>query len=270
MAINWLAALVAIMLAGAQSAQQQSGQRNNWPCGARIDPAYFHIAEGTGGHLFLLAPFELADSASLMIAADQHPQTLFRLAGPITPGTHEFRVPIDSSIESVLFSISVQCLQSADVFDPSGTPPSGDGVSDHSNFRAERMVVVRRPRPGTWTLRVGGSGIAAVMVQAQTGIALTNIEFAPSSGGDFRPLPAAGVENAIRFRLSGAVTDLQASVVDAAFKPLARLPLTADGSEGTFTSRFSPGPDGFRIVVAGRDGQELPFQRVHPALFTAR
>ena len=127
------AAILAVpIFVGAQ--QQGARPRGNWPCRARIDPSYFRVAEGTGGHLLLLAPEEIADSATLLTALEGHPQTLLRLAGSLTPGLHEFQVPVDPSVESVLFSISVQCLQVADIVRPSGAaprparggPPSGD------------------------------------------------------------------------------------------------------------------------------------------------
>ena len=250
--------------------QQRAAPQSNWPCGAHVDPAYFQIAEGTGGHLFLLAPFEIANSAPLIIAEGDHPQTIFRLAGSIRPGVHDFTVPIDSSVEGVLFSISVQCLQTADVLDPSGVPVTGDGVTDYADFRAERMVVVRQPRAGNWTLRASGNGLAGVMVQARTGIGLSRVEFSQPSGGPARPAPIAGTENVVRIHVSGAAGDVQASIVNAAFRTLARLPLTAVDDAGTFESRFTPGSEAFRVVVSGSDAQGLPFQRVHAPLLTAR
>jgi hypothetical protein len=252
---------------GAQ--QQASAARSNWPCGARVDPAYFHLSEATGGHLFLLAPFEIGDSAPLLLALDQHPQTVLRIAGSITPGVHQFQVPIDSSVDSVVFSISVQCLQNAEVLRPSGDLASGPDVTDYANFRAERMVIVQHPSPGTWTLRAGGSGLAGVMVQATSGIALTRVEFA-APGADFRPTPTAGVENTLRLSVSGEARDLQASMINAAARTIAHLALTAGDDDATFTSRFTPGADAFRISVSGRDTRGLPFQRVHPMLLTAR
>jgi len=165
------AAAIAVPLSsGAQSAvgpalrqdgQQTSNARGGFPCGARLDPSYFQVTEGSGGHLLLLAPGEIADAGALLAEFDKHRQTIFRLAGTINPGVHEFRVPIDSSVESVLFSISIQCLQTADVARPSGAPlAGGEGVIDFANFRAERMVITARPEPGIWTIRVAGSGLA--------------------------------------------------------------------------------------------------------------
>jgi hypothetical protein len=94
-------------------AQQQAPSPRAWPCGGRLDPSYFRVAEGSGGQLLLLAPDEIADSTPVLLAITSHPQTIFRLAGSITPGLNDFQIPIDSSVESVVFSVSVQCLEAA-------------------------------------------------------------------------------------------------------------------------------------------------------------
>jgi len=49
------------LLIGAQ--QQASRPRGDWPCGARLDPSYFQVAEGSGGHLLLLAPEEISETS---------------------------------------------------------------------------------------------------------------------------------------------------------------------------------------------------------------
>ena len=253
-------------LVGAQ--QQPSNPRAGWPCGARLDPSYFRVAEGSGGHLLLLAPAEVGDSAALLTAFGAHPQTLFRLAGEIKAGLHEFRVPIDSSVESVLFSISVQCLQAADVARPSGALVGGADVTDLSNFSAERMVIVGRPEPGVWTIRAAGSGIAGVMVQGRSALGIAQVEFAAIGSTVFTPMPLAGVENAVRIGLSGHATQVTASLVNGAFRRIAPLPLRAGETESSYVSRFTPGTEGFRVLVEGKDPDGVPFQRVHAPLFT--
>jgi hypothetical protein len=263
------AAAVAVPLStGAQ--QQSSPARAGWPCGARLDPAYFRVAEGSGGHLLLLAPAEIADSAALLTAFGNHPQTMFRLAGAITPGLHEFHVPIDSSVESVLFSISVQCLQAADVARPSGALlVSGDGVTDLSNFVAERMMIVKRPEPGVWTIRAAGSGIAGVMVQGRSALGISQVQFAAVGSTAFTRVPLAGVENVVRIGIDGPATQVTASLVNGGFRRIAPLPLTAGETERSYLSRFTPGTEGFRVMVEGTDADGVPFQRVHAPLFTA-
>jgi hypothetical protein len=267
---GWLVAAAALAVPALTGAQQQApNTRGGWPCGTRLDPSYFRVAEGSGGHLLLLAPAEIADSAELLTAFGNHPQTIFRLAGAINPGLHEFQVPIDSTVESVLFSISVQCLQAADVARPSGAPlVGGEGVTDLSNFRAERMMIVKRPEPGVWTIRAAGSGIAGVMVQGRSALGISQVQFAAAGSTAFTRVPLAGVENVVRIGIDGPATQVTASLVNSGFRRIAPLPLTAGETERAYESRFTPGAEGFRVMVEGKDAGGVPFQRVHAPLFT--
>ena len=265
--MKWFAAVAVFIAPIAVGAQQQApNTRAGFPCGARLDPSYFRIAEGTGGHLLLLAPEEIGDSAALLTAFGDHPQTIFRLAGSMNPGLHEFNVPIDSTVESVLFSISVQCLQTADVVRPSGAIAIGDDVTDLPNFRAQHMVIVRRPEPGMWTMRVAGSGISGVIVQARSGIGMSQPEFAAAPQTTFTAIPKTGAANVLRIRMSGRVSDLRASLVSGQFTPLAELPLAVGETEGQYVSRFTPGTEAFRLLVTGNDAAGLPFQRMSAPL----
>ena len=254
----------------AHGPQQQANTRANWPCGARLDPAYFQGAEGTGGQLLLLAPSEMVGSFDLLRAFEANPETLFRLGGTINPGVHEFHVPIDASVESAMFSISVQCLQTAEVLRPSGAPAAGDGVSDLSSFLAMRMVVVKKPEPGVWTVRVSGSGVAGVIVKARSEIQLAEVAFAPVGTSAFKNVPAAGIENVVRLRVLGRLDRVESALVDAASRTIARLPLESSGTDGEYRSRFTPGVDGFRVMITGTAGDGTGVQRVQASLLTAR
>jgi hypothetical protein len=263
-----LALAIAFLFGGTQ--QQSSNPRAGWPCGARLDPSYFQIAEGSGGHLLLLSPEEIADSTALLTAFGHHSQTIFRLAGSMTPGPHEFRVPIDPSVESVLFSVSVQCLQTVDVVQPSGLPASGEEVTTLSNFRAERMMIIKRPEPGVWTVSVSGSGVAGVVVQARTAIGISDVQFAPAQSGSFTAIPSAGVENAVRIRLGGNLAGMQASLVSGVLAPIAKLPLEVNETDGSYRSHFTPGQAGFRVLIVGKDSEGHVIQRMNAPLITAR
>ncbi len=220
--------------------------------------------------MLLLAPSEMGDPASvkLMTTPDGYPQTILRSAGTINPGTHEFKVPIDPSVESVVFSIAVQCLQTADVIRPSGEIASGDGVTDLGNFIANRMVIVNRPAAGVWTIRVGGSGLAGVVVKARSALQ-TRVEFVPPGGSQPSPGPFAGVENTVLISIGGHPSRVEAAIVNGASKEIAALALTAV-EDGVFTARFTPGADPFRVMIRGTDASGAPFQRVQAALHQAR
>lgn len=262
-----LAVTAAGMLA---SQQQQPNTRANWPCGARVDPSYFRLAEGTGGQLLLLAPSEIAGSTELSAAFDAHAETIFRLGGTINAGVHDFHVPIDGSVESAMFSISVQCLQTAEVLRPSGAAAVGSGVTDLANFLATRMVIVAKPDPGVWTVRMSGSGLAGVMVKARSAVHIADVEFAPAGTTAFTRLPAAGVENLVRIHVRGRIVAPEAALVDAVSKDIGPLPLEAGGADGVYQSRFTPGVDGFRVALRGSGEDGTPLQRVYAPLFTAR
>ena len=265
---GWL--LAATVLAATSTGQQEtSNARAGWPCGGRLDPSYFAVAEGSGGHLLLVAPDELVGSGALLTAFSDHAQTIFRLAGTVNPGLHEFQVPIDSSVESVLFSISVQCLQTAEVLRPSGTLVGGADATDFSNFRAERMVIVKRPEPGVWTVRAAGSGIGGMMVQARTALGIARVEFAAVGGTAFTRTPLAGVENLVRIEMSGSASNVEASLVDGAFRKIAPLPLTVGDTDSTYTSRFTA-TAAFRVLVEGQDANGARFQRLYAPLFPPR
>jgi hypothetical protein len=269
--IGAVLAATVLLTVGALSAatqQQPSRARAGWPCGAPLSASYFQLAEATGGHLVLLAPSEIADSATLLTAFSDHRQTLFRVAGDLKSGIHEFRVPVDPSVDSLVVSISVQCLQTADVIDPSGVSVGGENVTDLSNFSAIRMVIVRRPAAGMWTLRAAGNGIGGVVVQARSAVGITHVEFGVSGSPEFRPLPVLGVENIVRITVSGRPQRLEASLVNAAFRTIAPLPLASGDTDATYVSRFTPGTEGFRIAVSGFGDGGAAIQRVYASLFT--
>ena len=259
------AALSAPML-GAQ--EQPAKSRGAWPCAGRVDPAFVELAEATGGRVHLFTPADVPESANEMITAlESHPQSLFRLVGDINPGVHEFRVPIESAVESVVFSISVQCLRAAEVVRPSGAPlAGGDGVTDLWNS-TQRSVIVNRPEVGVWTVRAAGTGTAGVMVQARSALGITDVQFAAGGSKVFTRDPSVDVENVVRIVLTGRATEVQASVVNAAFRRIASLVLAPGDTEGTYVSRFIPGTQPFRLLVEGKDAQGVPFQRVHALLF---
>ena len=71
----------------------------------------------------------------------------------------------------------------------------------------------------------------------------------------------------MKIRVSGHATEVHASLVNAAFRTVTQLPLEA-ADDGSYVSRFTPGPEGFRVVIAGKDSDGIAFQRVHAPFIT--
>jgi hypothetical protein len=248
-------------LAGAQD--QKPDTRIGWPCAGRPDPVYFRTAEATGGQFFMFHPSEVADSGALMAAATTHDATMLRAGGKMAPGLHEFTVPVDR-VESLLFSVSVQCLQIAEIARPSGAllQASEPGVEYHQ-FEAGRIVTVAQPDPGKWQIRASGSGLFLVIVQARSALSLAAPRFLPEGP------PRAGVQQQVRFHVGADVGEVQARLVTQGFVDVGVVPLRRERSDtwDEFVGEMTPPARTFRLVVSGRDSDGLPFQRVHAPLF---
>src|SRR5262245_15944677 len=123
---------------------QQPRSQPGWPCVGRPDPTYFSIAEATGGQLFLFDKSEVAESALLSVSSRRYEDTLLRVAGSLIDGRHELPFPIDSAVDDVMFSVSLQCLQSVDIVTPSGQLLQNT-VGELHTFHAGRIVTLPQP-----------------------------------------------------------------------------------------------------------------------------
>ena len=107
-----------------------------------------------------------------------------------------------------------------------------------------------------------------MVVQARSAIGIAQVEFAPVQSGTFKATPAAGVGNAVRIRVRGEASEVQASLVNGGLQPIARLPREASETTDWYISRFTPGTEGFRVLIVGKDAQGFAFQRMYAPLLT--
>src|SRR6476469_6512661 len=118
------ACLISCLCAASLCAQQQvPASRPGWPCvaGRAIDPTYVRTAEATGGQVFLFDRSEAGRSMILMQYSGKHEDTIFRSTGTLSTGSREFTFPVDSTIESLMVTVTLQCLQSITVLRPTNT-----------------------------------------------------------------------------------------------------------------------------------------------------
>ncbi len=273
--------LVVVSISSVLVAQdQQPRSRPGWPCVGKPDPSYFTVAEGSGGQVFLFDPSEVGESSALMIGAMKHEETVYRAAGTLAEGVHEFSIPVDSAIESAMFSVSLQCLQVVEIVRPSGDElrANDPGVEDHQ-FQAGRIVTLPNPTPGAWTVRVAGKGMFFLVLQAKSELTLDRVAFVEPGGrpgheGLFpiKGAPRRGVAQKLEVEMSGAFRNPRFRFVTSAAELIQELPLEAqEGSSGeqSFLGDVTPSARQFRLAVSGQDGRGFPFQRVHAPLFTA-
>ena len=261
----------------ARGQDQQPSDQPDWPCVGRPDPSYVRVAEATGGQVFLFHPSELGGAGALVLGAKEE-ETLFRAAASLDDGMHEFTIPVDGTVESMRVSVSLQCLQIAEIARPDGSlVQAADPSVEYHQFQAGLIVVAQRPAPGAWRVRVSGRGLFFLVVQGRSGVSLESVEFVRLAGGPghegFFPTgrpPEAGVPQTLHISLSRPLTGVRARLVTAAFRELQPLALRPDASTDEaqeFVAEFTPPRGAFRVVVSGADEGGLPLQRVYPRLF---
>jgi hypothetical protein len=242
----------------------QTRPRTNWPCTGKersFDPSYARLSEGTGGHLFLSDPSELGAVTQLAVGDMRHKESVVRVTGRLA-GALTVNVPVDSTIDSLFVAVTVQCFQDAQLLGPAGEairPEDAPGGEDHW-YRAGRIAVVPKPKPGAWLLQLAGTGFYSVAVQASSPLAIGGTTFEHG-------LPRPGTQTA-SVSVSGDVRMPTVNVITAMGEPLNPWPLEPSASnpgrlEGTITLDRDRT---FRVMVLGTDAAGLVVQRVDPRL----
>ena len=267
MRFTLLLAACVCLPAAAAAQQRQSGQspRPGWPCAGKVDPAYVHVAEGTGGKVLLFHPTELEGMVFDSAASRQHDETIFRSAGQLADQTHELLVPIDSTIESVYFIVSVQCLQVVTLITPSGEElPIGMPGVEYHQFESVRLFVIPRPAPGVWKVIAAGRGFFSMIVTAKTELRLDEVSF-----WEKPPTKAVALEATVR----GAFRQAAFHFVAGNGELIESLHLDVGDESGD--RRKYAGPvtrprADFRVAVTGLDPNGFPFQRMESRLSDGR
>ena len=151
---------------------------------------------------------------------------------------------------------------------PSGAAASGDDVVDLSNFRAERMVIVKRPESGMWTLRLSGSGVSGCRCAGAQHDRDRRRSIRVGSKHELHGVSDSGRGECREDPHPRPRPGDPASIVSGVFLPLAPLPLEHDETDGSYLSRFTPGSEGVRVLIVGKDYDGVVFQRMYAPLIT--
>ena len=255
----FLAACVCLPFeAVAQPASSQQSSRPGWPCAGKVDPVYVTTAEATGGKVMLFHPTEVEGAALDSRASRAHDETVFRAAGQLAEESYELMIPIDSTIESAYFFVSVQCLQAITLTTPTGQElVTGAAGVEYHQFEAVRLFVVPRPAPGVWKVTAAGRGFFSMIVTAKSDLSLDNVVF------------ANGLAEAT---LSGSVRQVGFQFVAGNGAPIQAVQLNLDAESPerrTYRAQVSKPGVNFRLAVSGMDANGFPFQRMEGRLTLA-
>lgn len=195
-------------------------------------PAFFKLAEDSGGQMFVLAPDEATRLAQLNQALSEPGLTrLTQQSFELEGAAQDVVFLVDSLLEKLVVSVSGITADgmppdastgnddptyAATLEDPSGgnvAAGSAGTFVTHTTFGT--ITKIDRPQPGVWKVRLSGSGHARVVVEGVSSlslVSLTLLEQQPENPqSDYFPLkgsPLAGGTYKANARLRGEVSAL--------------------------------------------------------------
>lgn len=253
----------------ARAQEQQARRQPGWPCAGTVDRNYARTAEATGGKVLLFRKGEIGGAVYDTTASSQHPETVFRASAQVTEGTYEVDVPIDSTIESAYFFVSLQCLESVEIVRASGDTLAANSPDvEYHRYTSVHMATVRQPLPGSWRIKVRGRGVVSVVVSARTDLRLDNVRF--TDGGEpvrFAAKRAGPVH--VETRISDAADRVTFQFMSSGGAIMSPVDLDllqdADGYR-TYGGDVTLPETEFRLAVSGADPRGFAFQRVQSHL----
>lgn len=264
-----------LLLASALHAQTgQQGPRSEWPCvaGRAVDPAYLETSESTGGQLFLLQKNDIGRAGLFLSASYTHPATVERAVGTLS-GKRDFSFPVDSTVQSLLVMVSLQCRTAIGVFRPSGAEMTAANSAQSEDLQAGKILKIDNPEPGMWTVRLEGTGVFVVSAQAKSDLQIGEINFVDPAGSEAaanRRQPRLGVKDGIRIYSTGHWSHVNLRMVDPSGEPVSNAAADAvHAGSGVVEAAIVSPVERFRIQLLGTDDAGWPVQRTYPVLFHA-
>jgi hypothetical protein len=259
-----------ILLAAAcvlRAQPRQEGPRPEWPCiaGRAVDPAYLETSESTGGQVFLFQKAEIGQTALFLSADRTHPATVLRAIGSLS-GSSEFEFPVDSSMQSLLVTASVQCRKTISLFRPSGTEMTPGNSTESVDLQASRAVRVDNPEPGNWKIRLQGTGMFVLAVRAQSALRLVGVDFVDQ--GELKSQPLFGIAQTAVAHVAGEVASLRFEMIGPNGAVISAGE-TLENADGVHRFSIAPTQERFRVRITGVDSLGWPVVRTHPILFRA-
>ncbi|MBE8988348.1 hypothetical protein [Nostoc sp. LEGE 12450] len=244
-----------------------------------IDPAYVKVAEETGGQLFFLRTSEAGSTFNLIkpqLSGNLVP--IVSVRSTLSGGSRTLDVPIDSSVESATFSVSIDSKGPIALFRPSGAEVvSGNPGVTITELSSGRIVTVNAPETGTWRLQIQGSGDFSAEAQANSSIQFNSFQFVKLTG---RPdheglFPIAGqptttTDNTGLASVFGPFNTVNFKLVSESGETIQSVNLVRGNSQAAadeFVGNFGLPATPFRVAVSGVDSKGLPYQRLFATSF---
>uniref|UniRef100_A0AAZ3Q4V4 Ig-like domain-containing protein n=1 Tax=Oncorhynchus tshawytscha TaxID=74940 RepID=A0AAZ3Q4V4_ONCTS len=248
-------------------------------CGDRSQPgyrAYEEIAATSSGQIFHLDKQQVNEVLKWVEETVQALKVHLLSSNHDSAQENQWEVPFDPSLKEVTVSLSGPAPQ-IELRDPLGTSLE-EGLTELLNIpNSARVVNLKFPRPGAWTLKVGCGGRHTLRV---TGV--SNLDFRAgfssipvSEFNHTRERPIKGVPAHVLLKCTGLKPPGQLShmeLVSGSGRSLRTLPVplpSDSGSRGLWSvPKFRTPSQSFFLKVTGKDDKGYPFQRLSSVSYT--
>ena len=147
-----------------------------------IDPEYFRVARETGGQAFVVAEsetFEATKLADFTVRPDS--VNIAHINGTLSATPTTYTVPVDSTLDSVTFSVSG--TDGAIVKRPDGsTVQPTDANVESADISGGTILSITEPVDGAWTVTVSGDGEFTIRVTGESPLRFSSFDIVQLGG----------------------------------------------------------------------------------------
>jgi hypothetical protein len=253
------------------------------------DAAFYHLAEETGGQVFVMDPKEAGGITDLADATARSDATPLLTEVRDVAGTQEVVFTTDPTIKQLTISISNE-LESPDDLEAGVFVTSAIETPDGETLDADTkgatvlklgtgaITVVQAPAPGEWKVTLEGDGRARVVVSGESALQLDAFDFVEERGraGHEGLFPISGAPLAeqaslARARLGEDVASVKVGFYSPSGERLGESAFDAgEAKDGNFFGSVVAPAEPFFVRVTGELEDGRTFQRAWSPLFRAQ
>jgi dockerin type I repeat protein len=243
-----------------------------------FDPAYFFLANNTGGQVFILNRSEAGAVTQLTdLLAGDNAADILAVSDTLSGTAKILSIPIDSDTTAVTFSFASAGGAAVQIRRPDGSPVLDSDVNvTLTPLSTGALYSINAPPQGTWQVTVSGNGDYSLLVNGESTLALDEFRFVvfggrPGHQGYFpiTGLPAPGTTSKALAKISGDPQSAGFEFRDNSGAVISTFSLNdPNAEEGRFLGDVTIPTRSFRTYADGTDSNGVAFQRVLPLTVT--